>query len=175
MKGSRSAAAALISIAILGVALVVLGTLQYRWIAAMVVPSGDVGRAMMERHMEDMSFARMPVPPMHMKIFQGPPHPAFTIIDLDRQYIARVFLPDLTRRYFDTPHGRDYELAVVAPESGEVLYRSDSGAMPFRADLVLPIFSVRALRREPNPLPMLQDPPPSRPLWQLLVRHHQGS
>lgn len=144
-------------------------------VSAIVVPSGDVRQAMMKRHMAEMSFERMPVPPMHMKILEGPPHPAFTIIDLDRQYIARVFLPDLTRRYFDTPHGRDYELAVVAPESGEVLYRSDSGAMPFRADLVLPIFSVRALRREPNPLPMLQDPPPSRPLWQLLVRHHQGS
>ena len=35
MKGSRSAAAALISLVILGAALVVLGTLQYRWIGQM--------------------------------------------------------------------------------------------------------------------------------------------
>ena len=35
MKGSRSAAAALISLAVLGAALIVLGTLQYRWIGEM--------------------------------------------------------------------------------------------------------------------------------------------
>jgi hypothetical protein len=35
MKGSRSAVAALISLAVLAAALVVLGTLQYRWIGEM--------------------------------------------------------------------------------------------------------------------------------------------
>src|SRR5258706_16481815 len=35
MKGSRNAVAALISLAVLGAALVVLGALQYRWIGEM--------------------------------------------------------------------------------------------------------------------------------------------
>jgi hypothetical protein len=35
MNGSRSAAVTLISLAVLGAALIVLGTLQYRWIGEM--------------------------------------------------------------------------------------------------------------------------------------------
>src|SRR3954463_6960801 len=48
MKGSRSAAAALISIAILGVVLVVLGTLQYHWIGAMAHAERERMRAGIE-------------------------------------------------------------------------------------------------------------------------------
>jgi len=48
MKGSRSAAAALISITILGVALVVLGTLQYNWIGAMAHAERERMRAGIE-------------------------------------------------------------------------------------------------------------------------------
>ena len=56
------------------------------------------------------------------------PVPPYTIVELDRDYIARVMLPDLTHRYFDTPAGRQYEVAIVASDSGDVLYRSDDSA-----------------------------------------------
>ena len=293
MKGSRSAAAALVSIAILGVALVVLGTLQYRWIGAMadaerqrmragiefaahhfsdefdheltrmflsfqmplseatpdrllhhydewavssrdpkivkaiyfvppnaldklqridlsartmrpvpwpasfasvrpllareiaggpparpvipramvlIVPCG-IPRIMMERHHQEMAGLQQKVMMMHPM-----PSSAFTIIELDRDYMARVMLPDLTRHYFDTPQGRQYEVAIVASDNGDVLYRSDDRSVPFRADLVLPIFSVRPLRREPFDGRMPFEPPPAAQSgWQFLVRHHAGS
>jgi signal transduction histidine kinase len=143
-------------------------------VMALVVPNGGMRRAMVERHMAEMA---MQVP-MHL----APPElhrPGYTIVELDRDYLARVFLPELTRHYFDTPNGREYEIAIVSPESGETLYRSDvanaSGTPPFRADVTLPIFSVRALRRMPMEVPILTEPPPHRPLWNLLVRHHAGS
>jgi hypothetical protein len=56
MKGSRSATAALISLAVLGAALVVLGTLQYRWIGAMADAERQRMRAGIEfaaRHYSD--------------------------------------------------------------------------------------------------------------------------
>jgi signal transduction histidine kinase len=143
-------------------------------VMALVVPNGGMRRAMVERHMAEMA---MQVP-MHM----APPElhrPGYTIVELDRDYLARVFLPELTRHYFDTPNGREYEIAIVSPESGETLYRSDvanaGGTPPFRPDVTLPIFSVRALRRMPMEVPILTEPPPHRPLWNLLVRHHAGS
>jgi signal transduction histidine kinase len=141
-------------------------------VLALVVPCGGMRRGMIERHLEAMGLRE----PMH-RMPDGPACPGYTIVELDRGYITRVFLPDLTRRYFDTPNGREYEVAIVAPESGEMLYRSDAthGAAPFRADVVVPIFSVLAMRRMPMDVPILTEPPPHRPLWNLLVRHHAGS
>ena len=37
---------------------------------------------------------------------------------------------------------------LLQPDRGEVLYRSDDSSTPFRADLTLPVFSVRPLRHE---------------------------
>jgi signal transduction histidine kinase len=118
----------------------------------------------------------MIIPRMHsFPKTEGGPCPAFTLIQLDRDYITRVLLPDLTRRYFDTPDGRQYEVAIIAADGHDVLYRSDDSNAPFRADLKLPIFSVRPLRREPFDGPMPMDAPFSKPAWLLLVRHHAGS
>lgn len=143
-------------------------------LSVVIVPSGGIKREMIERHMAEMAVPRMTMPRMDMPL----PPPAFTIVDFDRDYIARVTLPDLTRRYFDTPDGRDYEVAVVETEKGDVLYRSDGLTTPFRSDFDLPIFSVRMLRREPGDRPPLAapDPPPGHgPLWHLLVRYHNGT
>jgi len=140
----------------------------------MLVPCGDMG-FMKERFHAAMMIHPLPFLPPHEP---DGPIPAFTIVELDRDYIARVLLPDLTRRYFDTKEGRQYEVAVVASEGGDVLYRSDGDSAPFRADLTLPIFSVLPLRREPDrengqgPEPM--EPPLRRAAWNLLVRHHDG-
>ena len=136
---------------------------------ALIVPSG-IPRIMMERHHQEMMAIQQKIMMIHPM-----PSSAFTIIELDRDYIARVMLPDLTRRYFETPEGRQYELEVVSSDNGDVLYRSDNRSTPFRADLVLPIFSVRPLRREPFDGPMLVEPAATQPGWKFLVRYHAGS
>jgi signal transduction histidine kinase len=142
-------------------------------VTALVVPCGGMERMkMMAIHRAAMGMPHMePEPPGG-----GPGCPAYTIVELDRDYIARVLLPDLTHRYFDTPAGRQYEVAIVASDGGDLLYRSDDSTAPFRADLTLPIFSVRALRREPFDSPvLLREPQIHPPVWQLQVRHHAGS
>jgi len=142
-------------------------------VMALVIPCGGMRRAMIERHMAAM--AVQPPMPMHMKMPEGG-CPGYTIVEIDGDYLARVFLPEMTRRYFDTPNGREYDVAIVSPDNGATLYRSDAGnAAPFRADIVLPIFSVRAMRRMPMEMPALTEPPPHQPMWNLLVRHHRGS
>jgi signal transduction histidine kinase len=137
----------------------------------LVVPCG-IPRVMMERHHQEMMG-------IHQKVMMMGPMPfsAFTVIELDRSYIARVRLPDLTHRYFDTPEGRQFEAAVVASDSGEVLYRSDGGTAPFGADFTVPIFSVLGLRRvrDEGPLMMHVEPRSDPPGWRLLVRYHAGS
>jgi signal transduction histidine kinase len=134
----------------------------------LVIPSG-MARIMMERHHQEIRFQQK------VMVMHPMPSTSFMVVALDRDYIARVLLPDLTRRYFDTPEGRQYEVAVVASGNGEVLYRSDDRSVPFRADLALPIFSVRPLRREPFDGPPLLDQLPAQAGWQLLVRHHAGT
>jgi len=138
---------------------------------ALVVPCG-IPRVMMERHHQEMMG-------IHQKVMMMPPMPfsAFTVVELDRGYIARVRLPDLTHRYLDTAEGRQYEAAVVDSDSGEVIYRSDGGTAPFQADLTIPIFSVLALRREreEGPPMMRAEPRSDPPGWRLLVRYHDGS
>jgi len=176
---------------------------------AIVIPCGGMRRVMFKEHMTAM--AAMGLVPLHRMPGPGDAPPAFVIVELDRDYIARVVLPDLTHRYFDTPNGRDYEVAVVTPDHATTIYRSDvavttnrsaggppagagatrpldpyantptrtsdsrAGAEPFRADVTLPIFSVRAMRREPHEALIFAPPPEHQPLWHLLVRHRQGT
>lgn len=145
-------------------------------VMALVIPCGGMRRAMIEQHAAVMGIhAPIEIHPNHMKMPEGG-CPGYTIVEIDGNYLARVFLPEMTRRYFDTPNGREYDVAIVSPDSGATLYRSDAGnAAPFRADIVLPIFSVRAMRRMPMEVPILTEPPPHQPMWNLLVRHHRGS
>src|SRR4051812_9201332 len=142
-------------------------------VMALVIPCGGMRHAMIERHLAAMS-VQPPPNAMHMKMPEGG-CPGYTIVDIDDAYLARVFLPELTRHYFDTPNGREYDVAIVSPDSGATLYRSEGGNNDFRADIVLPIFTVRAMRRMPMDVPILTEPPPHQPLWNLLVRHHRGS
>ncbi len=140
---------------------------------ALIIPCG-IPRMIVERHHQEM--AAMTGLQEKVMMMHPMPSSAFTVIELDRDYIARVLLPDLTHRYFDTPDGRQYEAAVVAPDSGEVLYRSDDGAAPFRADLEIPIFNVLGRRvREEMPLMMHVEPPTAPAAWRLMVRYHAGS
>jgi signal transduction histidine kinase len=143
-------------------------------VMALVIPCGGMRHAMIERHRAAM--AVQPPMEMHMKMPEGG-CPGYTIVEIDGNYLSRVFLPEMTRRYFDTPNGREYDVAIVSPDNGATLYRSDAAnaTAPFRADIVLPIFSVRAMRRMPMEVPILTEPPPHQPMWNLLVRHHRGS
>jgi signal transduction histidine kinase len=141
-------------------------------VMALVIPCGGMRRAMIEHHVAVMGM--QPRMEMHMKMPEGG-CPGYTIVEIDGGYLARGFLPEMARRYFVTPSGREYDIAIVAPESGATLYRSDASSLPFRADIVVPIFSVRAMRRMPMEVPILTEPPPHRPLWNLLVRYHGGS
>jgi signal transduction histidine kinase len=138
---------------------------------AMIIPCG-IQRLVMERHHQEIAL----MTGLQQKVMMMHPMPssAFMVIELDRDYITHVMLPDLTRRYFDTPEGRQYEVAVTASDSADVLYRSDDRSAPFHADLVLPIFSVHPLRREPFDGPMLLAPPPAQAGWQFKVRYHAG-
>jgi len=147
-------------------------------VMALVIPCGGMRRAMIEQHVAAMAMhapmhAPIEIHAEHMKMPEG--CPGYTIVEIDGNYLARVFLPEMTRRYFDTPNGREYDVAIVSPETGATLYRSDAGnPAPFRADIVLPIFTVRAMRRMPMEAPIME-PPPRPPMWNLLVRHHRGS
>jgi len=140
-------------------------------VMALVIPCGGMRRAMIEQHVAAMAMHE----PMEMHMKRPAGCPGYTIVEIDDGYLARVFLPEMTRRYFDTPSGREYDVAIVSPDNGATLYRSDSAALPFRADIVLPIFSVRAMRRMPMEVPIMTEPPPHQPMWNLLVRHHRGS
>lgn len=144
-------------------------------VLALVIPCGGMRRAMMERHLAAMSMSIHPIMPLHMKM-PDLEDSGYIIVALDRDYLARVLLPDLTRRYFNTPDGRNYEVAIIGSEGDVVLYRSDGATTPFRADLTLPILSIRALRRDPGEGPLMPpETPPQGSLWQLLVRFHKGS
>ncbi|MEA2237841.1 MAG: two-component system, OmpR family, phosphate regulon sensor histidine kinase PhoR [Thermoanaerobaculia bacterium] len=145
--------------------------------SALIVPCGELPRIKMERIHAQMMMMHGggPGPTGLHGGDPGPPTPSYTIIQLDRDYITRVMLPDLTRRYFDTPAGRQYDVAIIATDNGEVLYRSDEGTSPFRSDLVVPVFSVRVFRREPFDGAVLREPALHPPEWHLLVRHHAGT
>ncbi|MEA2163497.1 MAG: hypothetical protein QOK37_1624 [Thermoanaerobaculia bacterium] len=145
--------------------------------SALIVPCGELPRMKMERIHAQMMMMHGGSPGATGLLGgnTGPPTPSYTIVQLDRDYITRVMLPDLTRRYFDTPAGRQYDVAIVATDNGEVLYRSDEGSSPFRSDLVVPVFSVRVFRREPFDGAVLREPPLHPGEWRLLVRHHAGT
>jgi signal transduction histidine kinase len=75
------------------------------------------------------------------------PGMTFTILLLDRGYIASEMLPTLARQYFrQTGDGFDYELAVVSAADRQVLYHSQGDFSPppdARADAAIDLFQIR--------------------------------
>jgi len=94
--------------------------------------------------------------------------PAYTIIALDRDYVTRTVLPDLTRRYFESGGERIYDVEIFGERSHEVLYRTDQSGAPFKAEVTVPIF--RILRFAGG-----EAPPQPRETWRLAVRHRSGT
>ncbi len=77
------------------------------------------------------------------------PDPAlvFTVLVLDRDYIAEEMLPALARQHFqDMDDGLDYQLAVVAGDAGPVVYQSTAAFTPgprTSADAAASMFALR--------------------------------
>jgi signal transduction histidine kinase len=100
-----------------------------------------------------LSFPRPPEPGQPEDLSESPR----LVLRFDREMIAGEMFPALTRRYFQTPQGNDYALAVVDEENpGRIVYLSDPQvpAASFRTgDLSLGVLGVRPFEE-------------LRPLWE---------
>jgi signal transduction histidine kinase len=68
------------------------------------------------------------------------------VVELDRDYLRREWLPALARRYFDSSQGFDYNLAVVDSASRSFVYVSDprlAMGVFAKPDAKVPLFQVR--------------------------------
>jgi signal transduction histidine kinase len=75
------------------------------------------------------------------------PSLTYTILELDRDYVANEMLPALAEQHFTRPSGADFQIAVVSRgNSGQVVYHSSDAFNPTadaRADATADLFSVR--------------------------------
>lgn len=88
------------------------------------------------------------LPAVTLPVVFGPssePDGTLLVLQLDRRVLAEEVLPELTRRHFGSPEGRDYALAVL-DSRGRPVFRSDPGVPleTFRdADLRLGMLGLR--------------------------------
>ncbi len=137
-------------------------------------------------------------PPPGVSSRQDPPLFAFTVIELDRDYIVSEVLPVLARRFFIHSDGDSYRVAVVdARDTDRQIYQSDPGA-PVRlsnADATQGFFGPRGPGfffgrrgngindggpRPPGQRPAFDrpdqaGPPPDPGRWLVAVQHRSGS
>jgi signal transduction histidine kinase len=122
------------------------------------------------------------------------------VLELDRQYLAEIFLPDLASRYFGHRDGDfDYDISVTdAREPEEAIYTTqpEESLANLRGDASAHFFSIRPRLVRRQPWPREDRPPerneskgsqpPSRMFgrmfsdreggpWLLTVRHRAGS
>lgn len=104
---------------------------------------------------------RRPPPPE-----EGPPGrpPAFTIVQLDREYLTGSVLPELAHRYFEN----EYDLEIARDDGSDVLYRSDRSSRPFNAELTVPVFRVLQFGNG-------EPPPRGQENWILAVRRRNAT
>lgn len=148
------------------------------------------------------------LPAVTLPVVFGPasdPEGTLLLLQLDRRVLAEEVLPELTRRHFGSPEGRDYALAVL-DSRGRPVFRSDPGVplATFRdADLRLGMLGLRpfhemrsVLRRRhtrepagkahtfgihivgPGPEPhgeKKEREDPAGGAWQLAIQHRRGS
>ena len=64
---------------------------------------------------------------------QAVPHLTYTILEIDRDYVAREMLPALAEEHFTRISGADFQIAVVSrrPEA-RVIYHSSDAFNPAR-------------------------------------------
>ena len=82
-----------------------------------------------------------------MQELRSPPALAYTILELDREYVSGEMLPALARRHFSgTTEGVDYEMAVVSTSGKGPVYSTGSSFTPDPAaatDASADLFQVR--------------------------------
>jgi signal transduction histidine kinase len=84
--------------------------------------------------------------PGHMRIANLVGLSGCLVVELDRDYIGREWLPALAHRYFAISDGFDYNLAVLDSASQSFVYVSDAGlsrAVFARPDVKTTLFQVR--------------------------------
>ncbi|HEY6506544.1 MAG TPA: HAMP domain-containing sensor histidine kinase [Vicinamibacterales bacterium] len=137
-------------------------------------------------------------PPPGVASRQDPPPFAYTVVELDRDYVVNEVLPALARRFFIHSDGDSYRVAVVdARDTDRQIYQSDPAA-PVRletADATQGFFGPRGLgfffvrrgngvddrgrgsRGQPPPFarPDQAGPPPDPGRWLVAVQHRSGS
>ncbi len=114
-------------------------------------------------------------------------------IELSQSEIEQRVLPELVDSYFQGTEGLDYQVAVIAPVQGKMLYSSDAGfglPEPSDADGRVDLFGhvqdrppVRVFHMPSDKgtsasvritwFPLLESPKPNAG-WQLVVRHRRG-
>lgn len=76
-----------------------------------------------------------------------PPIAAWVIVELNKEYIEREYLPELAQRYFSATEGRAYDVAVTDTRTHETLFHS-SANLPFdHPDAIV------SLAEQPMPMP----------------------
>ena len=103
---------------------------------------------------------RRPPPPD-----DGPPGrpPAFTIVQLDHEYLVNAILPDLAQRYFEG----QYDIEIARDDGSAVLYQSGSSGS-FKPELTVPVFRVLQFGNG-------EPPPRTNENWILAVRHRNAT
>jgi signal transduction histidine kinase len=114
-----------------------------------------------DRNGPDDRDERRPPPPD-----EGPPGrpPAFTIVQLDRDYLTGSVLPELARRYFND----EYDIEIAREDDSNVLYRSDRANGPFHPELTVPVFRVLQFGNG-------EPPPRGQEKWILAVRRRNAT
>jgi len=123
---------------------------------------------------------------------QPPIVSAWVIVLLNKDYIEHEYLPELAQRYFSSPEGRAYDVAVVDTRTHALLYRSSASVSFDHPDAMTnlaepPLASGepggrRWRSREGNHRPGPGTRPPGVLLtssdgeqWQLVAKHPAGS
>lgn len=131
-------------------------------------------------------FSRFPTGPPAP--WPGPRDPEWLIVELNREYIRDVILPELLQRYLGSGGSLDYQAEVVTGTDPPMLiYQSDpepAARIGKSADASVGLFELQfdQMARRSGPGPMRDGgrvrgpgPGPAWPRWQLLVRHRAGS
>ena len=116
----------------------------------------------------------------------GPRDPEWLIVELNREYIRDVILPELLQRYLGSGGSLDYQAEVVTgTDPPTLIYQSDpepAARIGKGADASVGLFELQfdQIARRSGPGPMRdggrgRGPGPAWPRWQLLVRHRAGS
>ena len=115
----------------------------------------------------------------------APRQTGWCLLELDRDYLLKQFLPSLITRNFSAPEMASYQVAIVTGQPRRLLYQSApqlNAQMLSAVDATILLFSPQippgpGLR---NPMRPVGAPPPPEPIspahtWQIVAKHEAGS